>query len=44
VLVVAYPLLAASYLTDRMGAFVEPVFFVCFSAMAAVELFERQRA
>ncbi len=44
VLVVAYPLLAASYLTDRMGAFVEPVFFLCFSAMAAVELFERPRA
>ncbi|HEY5185590.1 MAG TPA: DUF998 domain-containing protein [Actinomycetes bacterium] len=44
VLVVAYPLLAVSYLTVRLGAFVEPVFFVCFSVMAAVELFERQRA
>ena len=44
VLVVAYPLLAVSYLTDRLGAFVEPVFFVSFSVMVVVELFEPQRA
>lgn len=43
VLVLAYPLLAVSYLTDRLGMYVEPVFFVGFSAMAAVELFERPR-
>lgn len=40
VLLVAYPLLAVCYLTDRYGAFVEPFFFVCFSAMIAIELFE----
>lgn len=42
-LVVAYPFLAVTYLTDRFGAFVEPVFFVCFSVMAAVELLEPDR-
>ena len=42
-LLVAYPLLAAAYLTDRLGALVEPAFFVCFSAMVAVELFEADR-
>jgi len=30
-MVIAYPLLAVAYLTDRFGAFVEPVFFACFS-------------
>ena len=30
-LVAAYPLLGYAYLTDRMGAFVEPIFFICFS-------------
>ena len=34
-LVAAYPLLALAYLTDRLGAFVEPVFFVCFSVMVS---------
>ena len=43
-LLVAYPLLGVAYLSDRLGAFVEPVFFVCFSLMAAIELFERQPA
>ena len=42
-LVAAYPFLALAYLTDRMGAFVEPVFFVCFSVMAFVELAEPDR-
>jgi len=39
-LLVAYPLLGASYLTDRLGALVEPIFFVCFSAMVLAELYE----
>ena len=39
-LLVAYPLLGISYVSDRYGAFVEPVFFVCFSAVVAIELFE----
>ena len=42
-LVVAYPFLALVYLTDRMGAFIEPIFFVCFSVMALVELAEPDR-
>jgi len=42
-LVVAYPFLALAYLTDRMGALVEPVFFVCFSAIALIELAEPDR-
>jgi hypothetical protein len=43
-LLVGYPLLAVAYLTDRFGAFVEPIFFVCFSVMIFVELFEPRRA
>jgi hypothetical protein len=44
-LVLAYPVLGFAYLTDRFGAFVEPVFFTCFSAIVAVELLESdQRA
>ena len=39
-LLVAYPLLGVCYVSDRFGAFVEPVLFVCFSAMVAIELFE----
>jgi len=39
-LIVAYPFLALAYLTDRIGAFVEPVFFVCFSVMVIAELVE----
>ena len=42
-MVAAYPLLAWSYLTDRMGAFVEPVFFVAFTAMVLAELCETDR-
>jgi hypothetical protein len=41
---IGYPLLGVAYLTDRYGAFVEPVFFVCFSVMVAVELLEPRRA
>lgn len=39
-LVVSYPVLGFAYLTDRLGAFVEPVFFACFSVVVAVELLE----
>ena len=42
-LVLAYPFLAFAYLTDRLGAFIEPVFFVCFSILAVVELVETDR-
>jgi len=38
-----YPLLAIAYLSDRFGAIVEPIFFVCFSAMVAIELLEPRR-
>ncbi|HWD51098.1 MAG TPA: DUF998 domain-containing protein [Acidimicrobiales bacterium] len=40
VLIVGYPLLGFVYLSDRLGAFVEPIFFVSFSAMIIVSLFE----
>ena len=43
VLVFAYPFLAIAYITDRFGAFMEPVFFTCFSVMVAVELLEADR-
>ena len=36
VLIVGYPFLGLVYLTDRLGAFVEPVFFLSFSAMIIV--------
>jgi len=42
-LVIAYPLLGVAYLTDRMGAFVEPIFFIAFSAMVLVEVCEPNR-
>jgi len=42
-MLIGYPLLAVAYLTDRFGAFVEPIFFVCFSVMVAVELLEPRR-
>ena len=38
VLAVGYPILAVSYLAGRLGAFVEPVFFLSFSAVVAAEL------
>src|SRR5579863_7942724 len=41
---IAYPLLGVAYLTDRFGSFIEPVFFICFSVMVAVELLEPRRA
>ncbi len=43
VLVAAYPLLGVAYFTDRLGAFVEPIFFVAFSVMVLVELAEPDR-
>ena len=42
-MMIGYPLLGIAYLTDRLGAVVEPIFFVCFSVMVAVELLERRR-
>ena len=39
-LMVGYPLLAIAYLADEFGAIVEPIFFLAFSVMVAVELFE----
>jgi hypothetical protein len=42
-MLIGYPLLAVAYLTDRFGAIVEPLFFVCFSVMVAIELFEPRR-
>jgi Protein of unknown function (DUF998) len=44
VMVVAYPVLGLAYLTDRFGAFVEPIFFTCFSAIVLAELFETDGA
>jgi hypothetical protein len=40
VLVVGYPVLGAAYLTDRFGVLVEPIFFLSFSGMVLVELFD----
>jgi len=40
---IAYPLLGVAYLTDRFGSFIEPIFFVCFSVMVAIELVEPRR-
>jgi Protein of unknown function (DUF998) len=37
---VAYPLLALAYLTDRLGAFIEPVFFLSFSLVIVTYLFD----
>jgi hypothetical protein len=42
-MVIGYPLLAVAYLTDRLGAVVEPYFFICFSVMVAIELLEPRR-
>jgi len=42
-LVLAYPVLGFAYLTDHFGAFVEPIFFTCFSVMIVVELLESDR-
>jgi len=39
-LAIGYPVLGVAYLTNRLGAVVEPVFFLCFSAIALFELFE----
>ena len=39
-LLAGYPFLAASYLLDKLGTLVEPYFFVLFSVMVLVEVFE----
>ncbi|SDJ02539.1 Protein of unknown function [Frankineae bacterium MT45] len=41
ILLFSYPALGYAYLSDRLGAFVEPIFFIVFSAMVLIELFER---
>jgi hypothetical protein len=38
VLAIAYPLLAVAYIGDRLGAFIEPIFFVSFSIAVALVL------
>ena len=38
VLIVAYPLLAAAYLSEHLGSLVEPIFFVVFTVTAATAL------
>ncbi len=43
VLAVSYPLLGLVYLTDRLGILVEPIFFLAFSAVVLVEVFEPTR-
>ena len=43
-LVVASPILAVAYVTDRAGSLIEPVFFVVFSATLLMELFEPRGA
>ena len=40
VLAVSYPFLGLVYLTDRLGTFVEPIFFIAFSLMLLAEVFE----
>jgi len=39
-LVLAYPLLGVAYLTDRLGTFVEPIFFVAFTLTLLMEVYE----
>jgi len=41
---IAYPLLGASYLSDRLGGIMEAVFFAGFTVMAATQLAERTGA
>jgi MFS family permease len=41
---IAYPVLGVAYLTDRFGSFIEPIFFICFSMMVAIELLEPRRS
>jgi hypothetical protein len=40
-LVAGYPLLAVAYLLHLLGALVEPLFFLCFSALVVLERLER---
>lgn len=42
VLIPGYPLLGLAYLSDSLGALIEPVFFLCFSAALLAELLEGQ--
>ena len=40
VMLVSYPLLGVAYLADRLGALIEPVFFLTFTAMILLEITE----
>jgi len=42
--VIAYPLLGAAYITDRLGGIMEAVFFAGFTAMVGTQLAERTSA
>jgi len=44
VLLVSYPLLGVAYLTDRLGAIVEPIFFLLFTVVISLELIEPRMA
>ena len=41
-LLVTYPVLAVAYLLNRFGAFIEPIFFICFTLIVAAEILERR--
>lgn len=43
VLAAGYPALAVTYLSDRLGALVEPLFFLAFSAVVAGEVWRSDR-
>jgi hypothetical protein len=43
ILVIAYPLLAVAYIGDRLGAFIEPIFFVSFSIAVVLALTDEGR-
>jgi hypothetical protein len=40
---IAYPLLGLAYVTNRLGAIIEPVFFTAFSIIILVQLYERTK-
>jgi hypothetical protein len=42
--IIAYPLLGAAYLTDRLGGIMEAVFFAGFTVMIGTQLAERTSA
>ena len=42
--IVAYPLLIIAYLTNRLGAVIEPVFFLAFAIIVVMQIYERTSA